>query len=275
MLQKRLGCAPKHHLAQARMHEGPHDDHIGLGQGGMIAQRLCHVAVQSRQIQDGRVDAMTREVRGDLGTWNGVFQLLLAGDADQLDLLGRPQEGHGVVELPRRLGAAVPRHHNACSGESLPARRNHDQGTLAVRQHSLDEPPVDRKSDGLCVQYRQIMHPGKGGEAPHQIRIGKLRRFRGAGQPRSHGRLPSRVRDGVRKGVESTVLGCHEPRGDLADEVMRQDELHRGSLNGHVGPGFPGQRKAVRQRGGGFLRIALLGEADQDTVDVLQHGVPL
>jgi hypothetical protein len=164
------------------MHEGPHDDHVGTRQGGMIAQCLGHVAVQGRQIQDVRVYAMACEMRSNVGTWNGVLQILLAGDANQLDLLGGPQEGQGVIERPCCLGAAIPRHEDPSSCKAVPAFRHHDERAAAVGKHRLDQPSVNGQGNRFGVQNRPLVGPCQGGEALDQVRIGKLRCLGGAGE---------------------------------------------------------------------------------------------
>ena len=252
---------------------GAHDDHVGACQVGMVAQGLGDIPIHGRQRQDIHRDAMAGEMRRDLRAGHRVRQVLLARDADQLDLSGGPQERQGVIEGPRRLGAAVPRHDDPVSREGFATLWHDDERPTAVHEHGLDQSPIDGQGNRFRVEDRQVMGAGEGAEAPDEVRIGKLRRLRGAGHARCRRGPLGRVGDRARKRIQPAVLGGHEPFGKGADEGMGQGQLQRGRLDGDMGVRLPGEREPVGQGGRAFLGVAFFRDPDQDAANVLEHGI--
>ncbi len=140
-------------LAQARMAEGAHHEHVGRAVARVPIQDPLHRHALGGKAIDLDADAVTREPGGGVRARLGAVALLVPDriDQDQTDEVGGLDDRQGGIGRARSLRAMVPGDDHPLRQQGhAPAFRQHEQGPAG---------PEDRALGRLAIKRRAAAQP--------------------------------------------------------------------------------------------------------------------
>ena len=149
LLQHVRRRTPKDEFAYPGVAIGAHHQQVGSEVDGPHLESLTGGQACRWKSFRGRLDAMARESRRKLGTWDGAcsLQCLLRVNPRNGDSFGLLQERNRIERCPGRLSCAVPTDEDTAT-KSFEARRSRDQQEWSPEPHdeTFDEIKLDTEA---------------------------------------------------------------------------------------------------------------------------------